>query len=78
MEQIQIRTIRSKHLYSKNDIKKVSEDQIHFGLKLQLIDNLEKLGAIRFIICEPDLFEKIEVIAEIKILLENIAEITKE
>ena len=64
-------TITSSHLYPKNEIKMISEDQIRFGLNLQLVDNLLKIGAIKYSPPEPDLFDKVEVSAEIKVIIDD-------
>ena len=60
-------TIQVKQIYSKEEIKKVDEAQIQFGLNMALIDKLTGENHITYW-TEPDLFGKIEAIAEIKII----------
>jgi hypothetical protein len=63
--------IVSKFLLNKEEFNKTSEDQLRFGLNLQLIDILLKEGLIKYPKPIPDLFGKIEISSEIKVITED-------
>lgn len=61
-------TISCKQIYDKEEINKISEDQIRFGLNMELLNHLESANAILYS-KEPDLFDKIDVIAKITVIV---------
>jgi len=63
-----IQIAKSEHIYSKNEINLISEDQIRFGLNLPLIDKLQAVGAIKYdrTVCN----DGIQITATIKYIIE--------
>lgn len=43
-----MKTIKTKSVFTKEEFDMVDKAQIHFGLKLQLLDVLDKHKAIRY------------------------------
>lgn len=64
-------TVSSRLILDKAELNKISEDQLRFSLNLQLVDILSRSGVIKYLQPEPDLFGKVEVKAEIKVIIDT-------
>lgn len=61
-----IETITFDFSYDNEELKKISDDQIHFACELHILSELDRIGAIKYTRIPID-NEKTNVKAEIKV-----------